>query len=953
MSVSYWFVPHTHWDREWYLSFQDFRWRLAAAIDAILDTLAADRDFTHFMLDGQTVVLEDYLELRPDRTDMLRDFVRAGRLAVGPWYVQPDDVLVTGEALVRNLERGFRMARELGGAMSVGYLPDSFGHCAALPSILRGFGMESASLMRGAGPEMDKVFFGWSARDGSRVLVAYLVDSYGNGADLVMEPAALRDGLSTLAGRQKGAMIAGVPLLVMNGMDHRSISAGLPRALVQSGLRDSARIGPLSGYIDLASRELAPRGPGAIPEWAGELRSCWRFTITTGCISSRAWTKREDQAISSLLEREAEPLSALSSWLGGAYPHAAMDVAWRHLLQNQPHDSLCGCSIDQVHEDMRYRYAQARGLGENIAREAAATLVSRVDCSWAEAAETVAVAVNPGPGCTDALLSFPVVRLPPDPVLVDREGRPHPLQLLSADAASAVFFDERFTPRQLTFAMGMVKHGKLMELSVTEARASWESKPSVLRIDLELVERGHTAFDWDAWVRETVPLLETPGLSKVHAVGLRSGTKTALFTADLPSFGARAFAIRAAGGTGRAGGGKLRAGRGWLENKRTLVRVNRDGSLEVTDRELGVRLEGANGIVDDGDRGDEYNYDPVPGSAAVTAPCGRVAVDLLESGPVRATLRIRTRYRLPESLGRDRSSRSRRKVEVAVVRRVSLQAESSRIELRTEIDNTARDHRMRVVFPLADTCVESLAGGTFGAVRRPARPPAPPPGLPRPFFPELGQEEPTASHPFTGFVACSAGRCTIAAFARGMREYEVLEGGREIAVTLLRSVGWLSRADLASRTGNAGPDTPTPGAQEIGKHIFEYALRVFDGPPDEALLSREWEDYRVTQRVLLRPAGTGDVPDGASLLEARDPDLIFSSLRRLGDGAFSLRLYDAGGTARSARIRFRQPVSWARKTRLDGSARSPLRLEREAGAAAVTVPVQPWEIVTIEFGGAE
>ncbi|HTP60024.1 MAG TPA: alpha-mannosidase, partial [Spirochaetia bacterium] len=176
MSVSYWFVPHTHWDREWYLSFQDFRWKLSSAIDAILDTLTGNESFVHFMLDGQAIVLEDYLELRPDRRDALQNMVRQGRLAVGPWYVQQDDVLVTGEALVRNLERGYRVARQFGGVMPVGYLPDSFGHCAALPSVLSGFGLESACLMRGAGPELEKAFFSWSARDGSRVLVAYLVD---------------------------------------------------------------------------------------------------------------------------------------------------------------------------------------------------------------------------------------------------------------------------------------------------------------------------------------------------------------------------------------------------------------------------------------------------------------------------------------------------------------------------------------------------------------------------------------------------------------------------------------------------------------------------------------------------------------------------------------------------------------------------------------------------------
>jgi alpha-mannosidase len=947
MSLSYWFIPHTHWDREWYLSFQDFRFKLVASIDAIIDTLQRQPDFKHFMLDGQTIVLEDYLELRPERRQELEDLIQAGRIAVGPWYVQPDDLLVTGEALVRNLERGLRTARASGGVMSVGYLPDSFGHCSGLPSILQGFGIESASLMRGAGPELDKTFFGWSARSGSRVLVAYLIDSYGNGADLVMEPEALREGLAALLERQQGALLPEVPLLVMNGMDHRSIAADLPRTLKESGLGDRARIGPLDRYIE------AGKGISGIPEWKGELRSCWRFPIIVGCTSSRRWIKKEDQAISSLLEREAEPLSALASWLGAQYQRVAIDLAWKHLLQNQPHDSICGCSIDEVHEDMRFRYAQARGLGENVAAQAAAAIAAQVDSSFAGSGETVAVAVNPGPSRSAALLSFPAENLPVDPVLVDAEGRRHPVQLLSEEGGSAVFFDEHFTTRQLKFVMGMVKEGKLLEFSVTDARASWESQ-SVLRIDLQLVERGYSRFDWNAWVRETLPLLETRGLTHVHAVGLRSGRKTALFAADLPSFGAKAFAL--AGG-GAAGGPALHAGRRILENQRYRIRLLRDGSLEVLDRKLGLRLSGVNRIVDDGDRGDEYNYDAIPGDRAINAPylrfpaMRRIRADVVESGPVRATLRIRAGYRLPASIGGDRALRARPKVNVEVVRFVSLTQSGDRIEFRTEIENQARDHRMRVHFPFPEESKESLAGGTFEAVTRPARPVPLPHGLQRPISPELGEEQPASTHPFTGFVACAAGAFTVGLLARGIREYEVLPGGRWIALTLFRSVGWLSRADLASRKANAGPDIPTPNAQEIGRQVFEYSLLPSGGAPDETLLSREWEDYRVTPQVLLRFAGPGRLRNGASLLEISDRTLIFSSLRRTPGGAFSVRLFDTGGTERTASIRFGLPVTWARKTRIDGTSIRELSVQSEDTGAVAEVPVDPWEIITVEFGG--
>ena len=158
-------VPHTHWDREWYLTFQQFRMKLVATVDAVLDIMERDPGYARFLLDGQTIILDDYLEVRPENAARLQRLAREGRILVGPWYIQPDEFLVSGESLIRNLLRGRRMAREYGGAMNVGYVPDTFGHIAQLPQILRGFGVETAVFWRGVGPEMTGDFR-WRAPDG-------------------------------------------------------------------------------------------------------------------------------------------------------------------------------------------------------------------------------------------------------------------------------------------------------------------------------------------------------------------------------------------------------------------------------------------------------------------------------------------------------------------------------------------------------------------------------------------------------------------------------------------------------------------------------------------------------------------------------------------------------------------------------------------------------------------
>ncbi len=142
-------IPHTHWDREWYAPFQLFRIRLVHLMDNLLNLLERDPDYTHFNLDGQTIVLKDYLEIRPEKRPLLEKLIQQRRIGVGPWFVLPDEFLVSGESLVRNLLLGHRIAAEFGHVQKVGYIPDTFGHIAQLPQILQGFNIPYAMHFRG------------------------------------------------------------------------------------------------------------------------------------------------------------------------------------------------------------------------------------------------------------------------------------------------------------------------------------------------------------------------------------------------------------------------------------------------------------------------------------------------------------------------------------------------------------------------------------------------------------------------------------------------------------------------------------------------------------------------------------------------------------------------------------------------------------------------------------
>ncbi len=318
-------VPHTHWDREWYLPLEHFRLELARTVDEILDTLEQDARFRSFTLDGQAVLLEDYLELRPENEPRLRVLLASGRLVAGPSYVLPDELLVGSESLVRNLLLGRVVCERYGAARSrAGYFPDSFGHPMQLPQVLAGFGIETFFFSRGMGDELDRVgrIFRWRAPDGSEVLAYNLLGHYDNAA--VLES---RDDLA----RRAAALAARWPLqavLLLNGSDHLRVDRRLPDLL--PGRR--FRIASIDEYV-AAAKPLHTR------VHRGELLGSREQNVLRGVNSARMYLKQANERAERRL-LAAETAASLAALAGrAAFPTADFRFAWRELLRNQPHDS--------------------------------------------------------------------------------------------------------------------------------------------------------------------------------------------------------------------------------------------------------------------------------------------------------------------------------------------------------------------------------------------------------------------------------------------------------------------------------------------------------------------------------------------------------------------------------------------------------------------------------------
>lgn len=177
-------IAHTHWDFEWYFTRQEARVQFAFHMDDVFSALAHNQ-LDYYLLDGQMSIIDDYLETFPEKKTLMQKYVKAHRLFVGPWYTQIDEMVTSGEAIVHNLRAGMKLGDALGGAMKVGYLPDSFGQGQDMPKIYRGMGIKNTVFWRGFPTDKKARYFYWDSNDGSQVLVANIKNGYYAGVDLI------------------------------------------------------------------------------------------------------------------------------------------------------------------------------------------------------------------------------------------------------------------------------------------------------------------------------------------------------------------------------------------------------------------------------------------------------------------------------------------------------------------------------------------------------------------------------------------------------------------------------------------------------------------------------------------------------------------------------------------------------------------------------------------------
>ena len=359
-------IAHTHWDQEWYFTRQDSMVLASYNVADVIDTLEQDPAYSCYHLDGQMAVVEDFLAINPDYRARLETLVREKRIFVGPWYTQTDTYNVHGESIIRNLKYGIFAARKLGHAMQVGYLPDTFGHNAQMPTILQGCNLDNIVFWRGIDHDRHAKSsqFLWRAPSGATVIACAMALGYGAAKNMRPEACHLQGKIYPMVNLLRSR--AGInDLLLPCGGDQVSIDPALPKILevasAQSPDHDQYVMSSLERYVDIlrAQRE-------QFEIWEGELKSP-RYTRIHKTIGSvRYDIKKKNDEVEQFILRQLEPTIAMARHQGIPVNLSVVDTLWKKLLRSHAHDSIGGCNSDATNRDILHRLEQTEQLCHSL-----------------------------------------------------------------------------------------------------------------------------------------------------------------------------------------------------------------------------------------------------------------------------------------------------------------------------------------------------------------------------------------------------------------------------------------------------------------------------------------------------------------------------------------------------------------------------------------------------------
>ncbi|MBN1292808.1 MAG: glycoside hydrolase family 38 [Candidatus Latescibacteria bacterium] len=887
------YVASTHWDREWYEPFQGFRMRLVSMLDEVYDTFDKDKAFKAFVMDGQTIPVCDYLEIRPENRARIEEYVKADKFKLGPWYVLPDEWLVSGESLVRNLQMGMETASSFGAPSSrAGFMCDMFGHVGQMPQIFDQMNISAAFVWRGTLEKELHGHFNWKAPDGTIIptyrfartgYCTYAFDVRNATSDEPFDLDKAVDKLVAFVEMQSNRSKV-KPILVFDGGDHLEIEPQTSKLLALANKKlESQGItivhSTLDNYIDdlLKERSNIPKTlEGELRESSRDPGSIDEQWLIPGVLSSRIHLKQRNALCEDELCLWAEPFSAFAGNIGYMYPASYLYTSWKHLIENHPHDSICGCSIDQVHQDMIYRFDQSYGISSRLTEKAL---------------NTVALAAAP-------------------------QDMPDNSIMLAVFNATAEKIDE---PVDLDIPLPTNWPKRYQEFF------GYEEKFSFKLFDAQGEE---IPYQLVSQVRDSKGFRR---LRYKFPKGDNRHIVTVTARLHVPSFGYTTVMVEPVDGPTRYLGSMALSHRS-IGNEFLTVQTESNGTITIRDKRNGKQYDQLLTFEDCADIGDGWYHGLAVNDLRYLSSASGADVALIADGINKATLRITVTMNVPEEFDFAKMMRREQTAPLKIVSDVTLRKGSDRVEVTTTVDNTILDHRVRVLFPTHIDGDTYLSDSAYDVVRRPVA------------LKEdnnIRRELDVETRPQITWTAFGDGKSGLAVVSRGLPENAVINiPDRPITLTLLRA---FRRAVMAN---------DNPGGQIQGTHTFNYDIVPVVGEiPVNKLFLLGQRVNRPVQVVDILPidaakkSGAKTLPRELSFLNVEGKAVV-TSVQRDNDHLL-VRLFNPHGTTEKVTLELQNAPVNAKCVALDGRDDTKTTVLSQGKVTEVLVP--PKRIATIRF----
>ena len=894
----------THWDREWYLPMQNFRYRLVASMERILDGLEDKDGFNKFTFDGQTIVLEDVCEIKPEDALRITNAVKAGKLNIGPWYVMPDEFLVSGESLIRNLLIGKEVAESFGGKpWPVGYICDIFGHIAQMPQIFKGFNIDVTVLWRGVDADWEPYFF-WQAPDGSRNGVVKLIPHTGYASyslhvtgfyDLPLNETEFKERTAEFMKRLTKHY--NDEIVLSDAIDHSESHPDV--ASIEKWLTEMY---PGSEFIHSDYTEFYDffKQKADLPVREGEFIVTYKpegTPMIPHTLSSRYDIKSGNDKIQNRYELMLDPLMARETVAGRDFSAPFWKYAWKQFIKNHPHDSICGCSVDAIHRQMLARYEEIQQVGNSICD-------GMYDADWENVTgKNIRYFTNN---------------------IVDPEGG-----LKATNWAEDGCYTFRIF-NALPFEEEKVLSLDIPFPAVKPYPKHWQEPFGYQELNAFRI--------YDADGNEVPYKLTCVKRNQIKSFYYQDARRydiyTVTCTCKLAASGWSVLQVKPFDGSVRYFGSQLVNNNG-AENALLKLTVEDDGSLTIFDKIRNRSYSKLNLFEVDRDIGDGWNMvHPVENRVYQKGACTGVTV--IEDGRERTVFAVDFAFNVAKSMlhaatVNEAYAGIRESDEIVTLKLrsyITLDAGSDAVKIRTEVDNNVEDCRVKVRIPTGISGKYYAAQAFTFIEREPGR--------------ASGNDTATwpESEPLEKNMANMAGKRDdkggIAFIGRyGLHEVAASEGADgTLFVTLYRCFGHTVMT-------NGEPDG------QLQKHLtFEYALKLTSSDPDYPGLNKFAQSYRTDLYTYMLPAALVKDTSNDTSFVTIEGDLSYSALKpahNLSKKTVILRLVNLSGKKAASTVKL---CAEAKVT--------PVNLAEEVSGDTVTAKTftaeaAPWQVISYKL----